>query len=146
MPISYLDRFGRRTDGNVLEKCVGSIVEGVVPPEFNPGIFLPPSVGHRVYFIGKNPGEIVQCPNETISGDWQQVWAIIMQKRGKGTAIYCGLNPANESPGAAWVKDRKRCKLWKEVLWHGRKRISYPSNPTLRSLWQQYVEVAQGVC
>jgi len=141
----HFDKFGRRTEGGAAETCVGSIVEGVTPPEFNPSIFLPPSAGHRVYFIGKNPGEIVECPNETISGDWQPVWAIMMQKRGKGIAVYCGTDPANETPGRASCNNQKRCRLWKKILWYGRKRIACPSHPTLRALWQRYKEAAQRV-
>jgi len=143
--IAHLDKFGRRTEDGATETCVGSIVDGVTPPEFNPGIFLPPSAGHRIYFVGKNPGEIIECPNETISGDWQPVWAVLMQKRGKGIAIYCGTDPANEAPGTAGCENQKRRRLWKDILWYRRKRIACPSHPALRSLWQQYKEVAHRV-
>jgi hypothetical protein len=142
---AYLDKFGRRIEDGAAETCVGTIVDGVTPPEFNPGIFLPPSAGHRVYFVGKNPGEIVECPNETISGDWQPVWAVLMQRRGKGIAIYCGTDPANEAPGTTGYENQKRRRLWKDILWYRRKRIVCPSHPTLRSLWQRYKEVAHHV-
>ena len=143
--IGHLDKFGRRTKGEAAETCVGSIVDGFTPPEFNPSIFLPPSAGYPVYFVGKNPGEIVKCPNETISSDWQPVWAILMQRHDKGIAIYCGTNPANEAPRTAGCKDQKRRRLWREILWYWRKRIACPSRPTLRSLWQRYKEVAHHV-
>ncbi|MGO9571936.1 MAG: hypothetical protein ACLP5H_30805 [Desulfomonilaceae bacterium] len=142
---AHLDKFGQRTDSGAAETCVGSIVVGVTPPEFNPVIFLPPSAGHRVYFVGKNPGEIVECPNENIPGDWQPVWAVLMQGRGKGIAIYCGTDPANEAPVTAGCENQKRRKLWKDILWYRRKRIACPSHPTLRSLWQRYKEVAHHV-
>lgn len=140
-----LDRFGRRTSEGAVERCVGPIVEGTTPPTFDAGTFLPPGAGHRVYFIGRNPGEIVECPNETLPGDWRAVWSVPMKKRGMGTAIYCGADPAKETPGESGSKDHRRRKLWKEVLWHMRKRIACPAHPVLSVLWRQYRGVAEHV-
>jgi len=140
-----LDKFGRCTGGDSAEICVGSIVQGVTPPEFNSRIFLPPSTGHRVYFIGRNPGEIVNCPDEEIPCDWRPVWAIPMQKGGVGTAVYCGTDPSNETPRTTGGREQKRRRLWQEILWHNRKKIGFPSHPTLRALWRKYREVAQHV-
>lgn len=143
--MGYGDKFGRRTEKRAAETCVGPLVDGVTPPDFHAEVFLPPSAGHRVYFVGRNPGEIVECPKESIPNDWQPVWAIPMQKRGKGTAVYCGTDPVNEAPGTASCKDQKRSRSWKEVLWYKRKRIAYPSHPMLRALWRRYREVARRV-
>lgn len=145
VPTAYLDKFGQRTENGDAEKCIGPIVDGVTPPEFNSEIFLPPSTGHRVYFVGRNPGEIADCPKEAIPDDWLPVWAIPMHRRGRGTAIYCGTDPANEAPGTTICMNQKRRGLWKEVLWHGRMRIACPTHPTLRALWQRYKEVAHRV-
>ncbi len=140
-----VDRFGRRTGDGAAERCVGPIVEGATPPPFDPGTFLPPSAGNRVYFIGRNPGEIVECPDEAIPGDWRPVWAVPMKKGGVGTAVYCGASPSNETPGTVGGKDQRRRRLWKEVLYHKRKLIGFPSHPALRTLWRQYREVAEHV-
>lgn len=145
VPTAYLDKFGHRVENGATEKCSGPIVDGVKPPEFNPEIFLPPSTGRRMYFVGRNPGEIADCPKEPIPNDWRPVWAILMHKRGKGTAVYCGTEPATEAPGTTICVDRKRRSLWKEILWHGRMRITCPTHPTLRALWQRYKEVAHSV-
>ena len=142
---AYLDKFGRRVGVDAADTCIGSIVNGGTQPDFNPGIFLPPSAGHHVYFVGRNPGEIVECPNETIPDNWQPVWAIVMQKRGKGTAIYCGTDLAIEQPETTCCKDQKRRRLWREILWYRRKRITNPSHPTLCTLWRRYKEVAYNV-
>ena len=144
--VAHLDKFGQRTEDKAAETCVGSIVDGYTSPEFNPKIFLPASSGNRVYLIGKNPGEILDCSKATISDDWHPVWAVQMQKRGKGIAVYCGRNPANDFPEKNDFNNRKLVKLWKDILWHKRKRIVCPSNPTLKSLWQRYMKVAQYVC
>jgi len=140
--ISHLDRFGKRGNGETSQSCSGIIVDGFAPPDLSLGVFLPPSEGNRVYFIGRNAGEIVECPRETISDDWKPVWAVIMKKKGKGNAIYCGLDPSDEKPKRTQCMDHQRLRLWKEVLWHKRKRISIPSLPALQALWKDYKEVA----
>jgi hypothetical protein len=145
VPTAYLDKFGRNTQAEAAETCVGPIVYGFTPPDFNPEVFLPPSAGHRVYFVGRNPGEIVLCPNETIPDDWQPVWAILMERRGKGTVAYCGRDPANEAPGTTGCKTQRHRRLWKEILWFRRKQIADPSHSVLRALWRRYQEVAHRV-
>lgn len=141
-----IDRHGVRSDSEALESCVGPILFGAASPEFDPQAFLPPSVGHRIYFIGRNPGEIVECPRENLADDWSPVWAIPMRKRGKGVAVYCGSNPNEEEPGTLSCADRRKLRCWKEVLWSKRKRIASPTHPSLRALWRRYREVAQHVC
>lgn len=138
-----LDKFGRRAAVGVAGLCVGPIVEGFSPPPFDPGAFLPPSAGHRVYFIGRNPGEIVDCPDQPAPSAWRPVWSVPMKKGGVGTAIYCGTDPANDAPGASVGTDQRRRKLWKEVLWVMRKRITAPAHPVLGALWRQYRGAAE---
>lgn len=143
--LTGLDRFGCRAADGAAGRCVGPIVEGFSPPLFDPGAFLPPSAGHRVYFIGRNPGEIVECPDEAAPTAWRPVWSIPMKKGGVGTAIYCGTDPAKELPGTSVSTDQRRRKLWKEVLWVMRKRITVPSHQVLGALWRQYRGVAEHV-
>jgi hypothetical protein len=142
---THLDKFGRRIDGEAAESCVGSIVDGVAAPEFNPEVFLPPSDGHRVYFIGRNPGEIVECPSDTMPDAWKPVWAVSMKKKGKGNAVYCGADPSDEEPTQIRCADHRRWRLWQDVLWYKRKQISFPSHPALRALWKKYKEAARRV-
>lgn len=137
-----LDKFGRGIDGEANEICVGSNVYGYMPPEFSLEVFLPPNDGHRVYFIGRNPGEIVECPSESIPSDWNPVWAVAMRKKGEGTAIYCGANPSTEMPTRRRCTNHRRLSLWREVLWYNRMKISIPSHPALRALWKEYKEMA----
>lgn len=137
-----LDRFGRRAADGAVDRCVGPIVEGFTPPPFDHGIILPP--GARVYVIGRNPGEIVECPTEALPDGWRPVWAVPMHK-GEGSAVYCGANPAREAPGKVGSQDRRRRRLWKEVLWNLRRRIVSPSHPALARLWRDYKGEAEHV-
>ena len=145
LPTISLDKFGQRVSNDAEERCIGPMVFGFSPPEFNAAVFLPPSKGHRVYFIGRKPGEIVKCPVDAIPNEWQPVWAISIHGRGKGVPIYCGTSLPNDQPGMVQLTDQRRCRLWKEVLWYQRKRISLPSHPKLYSLWKKYREAARSV-
>jgi len=138
------DRFGRRAADGATDRCVGPIVEGFTPTQFDPGTFLPPGDGRRVYFIGRNPGEIVECPAEALPDDWRPVWAVPMHT-GEGTAVYCGANPEKEVPGTGGSNDRRRRRQWREVLWNLRRRIASPSHPALARLWREYKGVAKHV-
>ncbi|HMP90812.1 MAG TPA: hypothetical protein PJ991_11465 [Kiritimatiellia bacterium] len=140
-----LDRFGRRATDATADRCVGPSVDGFNPPPFDPGSFLPSGAGHRVYFIGRNPGEIAMCPDEAIPDNWRPVWAVPMQGRHKCRVIYCGTNPSNELPGATGCNDRRRRVLWKEILHVRRKQIDSPSHPALARLWREYKGVAEHV-
>lgn len=142
---TQLNKFGNKVDSSSNESCSGIIVDGFAPPDLSLEVYLPPSEGNRIYFIGRNPGEIVECPRESISDDWKPVWAVIMKKKGKGNAIYCGLDPSGEKPKRIQCMDHRRLRLWKEVLWHKRKRISTPSLPALQALWKDYKEVAHDI-
>lgn len=141
-----LDKFGCRVDDGASERCCGPIVHGATPPPpFDPGTFLPPGAGHRIYFIGRNPGEIIQCPEDVMPSDWRPIWAVPMQGRNKCSVVYCGTNPVNEAPGTVACTDRRRRRLWKDILWYRRKQINPPSHPALCSLWRQYRGVAEHV-
>ncbi len=142
VPLAKLDKFGRRISGEAHESFVGPIVEGVAVQQFSPEVFLPPSVGHRTYYIGKNIGEIIEYPTESIPKNWKPVWAVIM-KKGAGCATYCGMSPLIEEPSEISFANQKRRRLWREVLWHWRKRISFPPHQTLSSLWKKYRKVAR---
>ncbi len=144
LPIMYFDKFGSRIEDEGEESYAGPLSVGITSPEFSPEVFLPPSFGHRVYFIGRNPGEIVECPKETLPEDWKPVWAVAMNK-GRGRAIYCGTAPSGEEPTRLASGNHKRIRLWQEVIWCWRKRISFPADRPLNVLWKKYKEVAQHV-
>jgi hypothetical protein len=98
---------------------------------------------NRVFFVGTRPGQITSWPTQPIADDWNPVWAIPLGR--KGTAIFCGDNPSNCRPGPPVLPRGESTELWREVLWHGRKRVLAPEELTLRKLWQEYVEAARDV-
>jgi len=143
-PASRFDRLGCRLLDEVPESCFGPIVEGFSVQDLNFDIFLPPTAENRVFFVGRNPGEIVVCPKEPLPSDWIPVWAIPMRR--KGYAIFCTSNPDNAAPTKLIKGSKKHLKLWKDVLWNRRKRIASPKHPLLSKLWNEYREVAHSVC
>ena len=144
-PNIRLNRLGFRSQDSDSETCVGPVINDFTSPHFNPEIFLPPSSSRRVYFVGRNPGGIVECPNEKIPEEWKPVWAVCMNRRRKGTAIYCGTQLENDSPSTAQCTDRRRLRLWKEVLWYKRRLITFPSHKKLRALWIEFRDIARRV-
>lgn len=111
------------------------------PPLF--AVDLDHVVPHRIFILGAKPGQIACWPAESISQDWIPVWAIPFGRRGQ--AIYCGAEPGESAPSREAVAQKDKVELWKEVLWHNRKRITVPSQRVLRKLWQEYIEVARNV-
>jgi hypothetical protein len=95
----------------------------------------------RVYFVGQLSGQICVWPSEPLPS-WDPVWAVTLGRR-RGKAHYCGMSFAAEAPRQCDSEDRDRLRLWHDILWHRRERIDEPREPTLRSLWRQYVEAAR---
>lgn len=140
---THVDSFGLQTPSDNAEFSVGPLVYGFDPPKFNPEIFLPPTAGHRVFFIGRNPGEIAVAPAEPIPSDWSPVWAIPMRKRGH--AIFCGTDLGASTPTMNPKGDKRSVRKWKEILWHCRKRIEPPHHAAVRQLWEAFKETAERV-
>ena len=138
-----LDRFGCFVSESAVESCAGPAVDEFIPPPFRPEVFVPPTERCKVFLVGKNPGEITVYPAERMPQQWEPIWAIPMER--EGYAMYCGTNPEYSSPGHNRVTDRRRVKLWQEVLWYKRKLIVSPSRPALRKLWKEYQEAAHHV-
>jgi len=141
--IIHIDRFGLQTPDDCTEFSVGPHVHGFDPPRFNPEIFLPPNEGRRLFFIGRNPGEIAISPAEPIPNEWSPVWAIPMRKR--GYAIFCSVTLEASAPTMNLNGDKKSIRKWKEILWYCRKRIEPPHNPAIRQLWEAFKEMAERV-
>lgn len=95
----------------------------------------------RVFYIGRRAGEIVSWPSEPIPVDWTPVWAVPLARRGQ--AFYCGEDPSDSLPQRENVGTKNKRELWKEVLWHDRKRITPPRQRLLLKLWQKFIEAAR---
>lgn len=97
----------------------------------------------RVFAIGQKVGQVRRLPAEAFPTDWEPVWLVELERRGR--ANYCGHDLAGASPLPARVGTSVEIALWKEVLWQRRKRITPPEHPALRSLWAAYVEAGSHV-
>jgi hypothetical protein len=97
----------------------------------------------RVFAIGQKVGQIRRLPAEAFPTDWEPIWLVELER--KGRAEYCGRDLAGASPLPTQAGSSDEIALWKEVLWRRRKRITPPEHPALRSLWAAYVEAGSRV-
>jgi hypothetical protein len=139
------DRFGKlQTEANGSAGVAGAWAWGVDFPDFNFNTFLPIQGKQRIFFIGKEPGQIAIWPGESLPTDWEPVWAI-SKGRHRGQVMFCSTNLAESPPSKSKCKDRKKMRAWKEILWHDRKKISPPDRSNLKVLWQQFQKEAERV-
>ncbi len=139
------DRFGNlKTGDNGSASVAGALVRGVDFRDFNFNTFLPIQGKQRIFYVGKEPGQIAICPAESLPTDWEPVWAI-SKGRHRGQAMFCGTNLAESQPLILKCKNRKKMREWKEILWYDRKKISPPDRSNLKVLWQQFQKEAERV-
>jgi hypothetical protein len=139
------DRFGDLQIGdNESAGVAGAWVWGVDFPDFNFNTFLPIQGKQRIFYVGKEPGQIAICPAESLPTDWEPVWAI-SKGRHRGQAMFCGTNLAESQPLMSKCKNRRKMREWKEILWYDRKKISPPDRSNLKVLWQQFQKEAERV-
>ncbi len=139
------DRFGNlQTGENGSAGVSGALVRGVDFPDFNFNTFLPIQGKQRIFFVGKEPGQIAIWPAESLPTDWEPVWAI-SKGRHRGQVMFCSTNLVESQPLMSKCKDRKKMRAWKEILWHDRKIISPPDRSNLRALWKQFQKEAERV-
>jgi hypothetical protein len=143
-PLVLLDRFGAPRDTSSLQEggACGASVAGFIPSRVayspHPSCFE----RRRVFFVGREPGQIISWPTEPLPSCWQPVWAIPLER--KGRAIFCGRDIGSSEPLPARAgTDRKKLKLWKEVLYRRQKRIVTPLSPRLAQLWKKFQEAAR---
>lgn len=141
-------RFGRFGDilpeaGDGLASTTGVLVIGANPPPFNYSTLVETQEERRIFFVGREPGQIICWPSEPLPTTWLPVWAIPMRRSGK--AVFCGASISGSEPTRSRCGDRRKLKEWKEVLWHHRRKIAPPKHKSLRSLWASFQEEARDV-
>jgi hypothetical protein len=141
---TVLDSFGVATahavEPDPPSEGVTGVLGGVPGAMFSLPNGLP--AGRRLLLLGRRPGEAARWPSEPYP-EWHVVWSIELRRRGH--AEFCGIRPEEPISQRAEGASRDRVDLWKDVLWHSRKRIIPPSHPLLRDLWVRYSEVAKNV-
>ena len=141
------DRFGYRLThaDNESAGVAGALVQNVVDfPDFNFNTCLPIQGKQRILFVGKQAGQIVTLPGESLPTDWEPVWAI-SKGRHRGQVMFCGTNLSDSEPALSKCRNRKKMREWKEILWHDRKIISPPDRQELRVLWKKFQKEAERV-
>ncbi len=144
-PEQVFGTFGESVDPSGVNPAgvAGAMLLGLAPAG---AFFSPPAdcfQAPRVFFVGPVPGQIISWPGEDFPQAWTPVWAIPLARRGR--AVFCGVDPGRPPvPGdeAAVPYGRKKVTLWKDVLYHRRKRIDPPADAVLRRLWKRFQEVA----
>jgi hypothetical protein len=94
----------------------------------------------RFFLVGARPGELAKWPQEELPATWQPVWLVPMER--EGHAIYVG-GPISEAQPGRPVEDRRHIKLWKELIWYRRNRITPPPERPFAKLWKTYQEAAR---
>src|SRR5205823_3094428 len=96
----------------------------------------------RIFVIGRLVGQIeIQSRGTELRPGWKVIWLVRLAR--SGAVYYCGSDLAAEHVSSERTGNRKKERLWKEVLWYSRKVIAAPTHPALRKLWQEYREVAR---
>lgn len=119
----------------------GALVTGTNALPFDYSTLVVTQEERRVFFVGREPGQIASWPSEPHPTEWLPVWAIPMRRRGK--AIFCGTSISESEPVRSGCGNRKKLKEWKMILWHHRKKIAPPDHNALRALWERYREEAR---
>lgn len=145
-PTTAFNEFGETEEALSSDSAyaTGAYLANRCVPEY-PFTLHPQSFGSQpIYFVGRAPGEIALWPDEAMPDKWFPVWAIVMYRK-KGRAVFCGIDSDMAEPCTTLQADRRKVKLWKQVLWHWQKRITPPQQPGLLTLWKQFKKVASHV-
>jgi len=139
------DSFGNvRTEmSSDIASVAGALVTGVNSPPFDFHDIPQILEERRVFYVGREPGQIISWPSEPLPTAWSPVWIIPMRQRGR--AIFCGMSLSTSEPLRSRCADRRKLKEWKELLWHRRKRITVPIHLGLRRLWERFQDEARSV-
>lgn len=139
------DSFGsvRPETGSHIASVAGALVSGVNAPPFDFRDIPRIPEERRVFYVGREPGQIISWPSEPLPTAWSPVWIIPMRQRGR--AIFCGMSLSTSEPLRSRCDDRRKLKEWKELLWHRRKRITIPTHLGLRALWERFQQEARSV-
>ena len=144
VPAVVLNKFGAPSADTAAQGIAGAMTVGLMPSRtafsHQPCCFA----RRRTFFVGRVPGQIISWPAEEMPSEWEPIWAIPLER--KGRAIFCGTDLASSEPLP--VPERTECKklkLWKEIVYRRQKRIGVPESPKLARLWKKFLEAASRV-
>ena len=144
-PLASLNRFGQAGVAGLGEHDHAVSGARAVPGVEAAALPIRPAIpaARRIFVIGQKVGQIRRLPAEPYPTDWEPVWLVELER--KGRADYCGRDLSSAGPIAVPDGTSNEVTLWKEVLWRRRKRITPPDHPALRTLWAAYVEAGARV-
>ncbi len=139
-----VDRFGLVKVADAADKTVtGTLVRSSRCPPF-PGGELSQVLGNMTaVLVGRVPGQVARWPDSSVSRDWDPVWAFVTGRRLR--TVFCGSSVPGSDPEDGHAGDRKLVNLWKDLLWHRRKRTIMPKNRGLKTLLRRYQAKAREV-
>jgi len=138
-----LDAFGEPIGSDAATFMRGGSVVGFDVPLFNFDGVVPLVSEGSVHYIGREPGQIIDWPNEALPTSWSPVWVIVSRRAGE--VIFCGGDLAECEPRAGSRANRHKMKAWKEYVWFRRKRLKSPANPAVSALWKRYQAIGKNV-
>jgi hypothetical protein len=108
---------------------------------------VPTYLSHRIIFIGKSVGQIIEWPDEEMPSEWGPVWAIARLSRDSWQAYFCGdTKDAFLSPISKPItSDRRLIKRWRAVFLTMKSQVKKPKFKIYQDLWKQYERCASRV-
>jgi hypothetical protein len=120
---------------------IGAFVDGINCDAFDFNTLLPVQGKQHIIFMGKEPGQVVSYPQESIPLDWYPVWAIA---KGKlfDKAMFCGTSLKESEPSLLICKNKEKLILWKKILLD--KRTLPPiEDIRMQKLWEKFKKGAK---
>jgi hypothetical protein len=121
----------------------GALVCGFNSPPFNFNTLLPVQGKRRILFVGKEPGQVTNWPEERLPTDWSPVWAIAIGRL-FDRAMFCGTSLKESEPTLSRCRDREKLHQWKQIFWDNRNRTLPPMDSNrLQALWKTFQKEAR---
>ena len=140
----YLDYFGNFYSNldNKIAGVIGAWIGGVNCPLFDFNTLLPLQGRQKIFFVGKEPGQIVTFPDETLPLDWHPVWAIA-KGRLFNKAMFCSSSLKESEPHRSTCNDKIKLQQWQEIL--STRTLPPLEDNRLQDLWKKFQKEAQRV-
>lgn len=142
-PLVWRDAFGVLSEIETRNGWIAGVLSSGVSASPYP-IRLSFSSHERRYLIGRRPGEILKLFSGIAEISWEPIWTVELAHR-RGQAIYCGTDISEEKPALNQLADADSVKLWKEILFYNRSKITAPRGPQLAELWTEYFHAASRI-
>jgi hypothetical protein len=121
----------------------GALVHAIEPVPFDFSKLVPVTEVGSIHYIGRQLGQIVHWPVESIPEHWSPTWVVAAKRRGH--LVFCGTDIGASEPVRGACPDRKKARKWRDFVGGHCKKLVPPAHPRLRALWKKYQEFARNV-